>query len=276
MLRTTKDLEQNAILATDGTIGEVKDLYFDDHTWVLRYLVVETGHWLSSRKVLISPVSIARPHGTNRTLSCTLSKKKVRDSPTIDTDKPVSRQHEASFLDYYGYPYYWNGLGYWGDGLYPAALLLDPIDASPSTQSKSATNERNLRKPSSRNHKDNPHLRSCNAVTGYHIEASDGELGHVQGMIFDDETWALRYLVVETSNWWIGHRVLVAPQWIERISWGERTVKIKMTRQSLKDAPTIDSVSLPDRALETTLYDRHGLPGYWLDESEPEIIAPVV
>ena len=124
MLRNVKDLEGCAIRATDGTIGHVTDLYFDDLTWAVRYLVVETGHWLASRKVLISPIAVGQPDWESRVLPVSITRSQVQLSPDIDTDKPVSRQHEMLYLGYYGYPYYWAGDGLWGQGSYPGVMML--------------------------------------------------------------------------------------------------------------------------------------------------------
>ena len=113
MLRTMKDFEDYAIHATDGVIGHVKDFYFDDEAWVILYFVVETGGWLSSRKVLISPIAISHPDWTDKVLPVSITKEQVKNSPDIDTDKPVSRQHEMRYLGYYDYSYYWGGVGLW-------------------------------------------------------------------------------------------------------------------------------------------------------------------
>ncbi len=120
-LRTVKDLRGYAIRATDGVIGKVDDLYFDDEDWAIRYLVVDTGGWLSGRKVLISPIAIGQPDWLDGVLPVALTKAKVEHAPDIDTRKPVSRQHEAVYLGYYGYPFYWGGAGMWGMGGYRAA-----------------------------------------------------------------------------------------------------------------------------------------------------------
>ena len=111
MLRTINDLEDYAIRATDGDIGHVKDVYFDDETWVVRYLVVDTGTWLSSRKVLLSPIAIGQPNWTDKVLPASITKDQVENSPDINTKKPVSRQQEIRLLEYYGYPYYWGNCG---------------------------------------------------------------------------------------------------------------------------------------------------------------------
>lgn len=263
MLRNTKALENYAISATDGQIGHVKDFYFDDDAWVIRYFVVDAGSWLSSRKVLISPISVQHPNWQEQTLPVSITKEQVRNSPNIDTDKPVSRQHEEQYLGYYGYPYYWGGGGMWGDGLYPYAMVPGYAGFGVDWAQREREERAYLRAEQARHRNDDPHLRSCKAVTGYHIHATDGEIGHVAGYLVDDETWALRYIVVDTSNWWVGHRVLVAPEWITGVHWTDETVSVNLTRESLKNAPPYDPEKTWSRQLDMSLYRHHGRTGYW-------------
>ncbi|OYV01946.1 MAG: photosystem reaction center subunit H [Burkholderiales bacterium PBB5] len=241
MLRNLNDFKNCPIAATDGEIGQVKDFYVEDDAWVVRYLVVETGTWLTSRKVLISPISVHHPDGLAQTLSVSITQQQVKDSPDFDTDKPVSRQNEEQYLGYYGYPFYWGGGGLWGDGLYPSALMPGYAPGVGMDRADRVTRERQLeaylRDERARHRNDDPHLRSCNAVTGYHIHATDGEIGHVSGFLVDDETWAIRYLVVDTSNWWVGHKVLIAPPWIEGVHWSDQTVSVSLSRASIQNAP---------------------------------------
>ena len=174
MLRSAKDIEDCTIGATDGAIGKVEDCYFDDEAWVIRYLVVDTGEWLSSRKVLISPIAIGQPDWSEKTLPVSISKACVKDSPSIDTDKPVSRQYERSYLAYYGYPYYWGGYGPLGGDAY-AGSIYPGSDAGyehMQTENAGADAEADRRKHPD----DDPHLRSANAVTRYHIHAADGDI----------------------------------------------------------------------------------------------------
>jgi hypothetical protein len=243
MIRQTKDLQDLAIGATDGTIGEVKDFYFDDEAWVIRYLVVDAGSWLSSRKVLISPIAADKPDWDAKLLPISLTREQVKNSPDIDTDMPITRQHETDYLDYYSYPYYWGGMGLWGRGGSPN-MLLPGYDGFGSATAARAEADGAQARTEARQRDQDPHLRSCNAVVGYHIEATDGEIGHVKGLLVDDETWAIRYLVVSTSNWWLGHDVLVAPQWIKRVSWEEQTVVVDMDRGALQQAPSYDASNL--------------------------------
>ncbi|MGD0661372.1 MAG: PRC-barrel domain-containing protein, partial [Syntrophorhabdales bacterium] len=170
---SVKDLKGYAIGATDGDIGKADDFYFDDDFWTIRYLVAETGSWLFNRKVLISPFALGEVDVSRERLNVTLTKKQVEKSPDIDTDKPVSRQHEMLYLDYYGYPYYWGGDYLWGYMAYPRLSKADLRRDEKAQAKREAAYD--------------SHLRSANKVTGYHIEATDGGIGHVEDFIIDGE-----------------------------------------------------------------------------------------
>jgi PRC-barrel domain len=256
MLRNAKDLHGFTIRATDGDIGTVDQLYFDDETWAIRYLTVETGGWLGGRQVLISPISVLHTHWQAGRLNVALTKKQVENSPDINTHQPVSRQHEALYNRYYGYPYYWGGPYLWGAAPYPADVViptpasndpaLDGIESQPADS----------------------HLRSTEAVAGYSIEAVDGEIGHVDGFVVDDEAWAIRYIEVATRNWWPGKKVLVAPAWIERVSWADSKVYAGLTREAIQNGPEYVESAPITREYENLLYVHYGRPPYWLHEAE--------
>jgi len=277
MLREVKDMVGFTIAATDGDIGHVRDFYFDDEAWVIRYLIVETGTWLPNRKVLVSPMALRHPNREANSFPARLIREQVRNSPSIDTDRPVSRQHELQFYSYYGYPYYWGSGGSWGAGYYPGAMLTGAGygGGSGSEYLAAQMEKERLAREVDQREDDDPHLRSCKEVTGYHIEAVDGEIGHVQGLLIDEDSWAIRYLIVNTSNWWLGHQVLVAPEWITDVSWLDRKVMIDLTRQAIQDAPPYDPALLPDRPQETLVYEHYGRDGYWhretLTSSAPRI-----
>ena len=274
MLRSLTDVEKCVIAATDGEIGRAKDFYFDDESWVVRFLVVEAGSWLDSRMVLISPIAMGTPDWSEKKLPVSLTREQVRKSPNIDTQKPVSRQMEADYLGYYGYPSYWGGSGLWWGGIYPNTGYGyggEGVRWMPrqSRRDMASAYERMER---IRHQNDDVHLRSCKAVIGYHIHASDGEIGHVQGMLFDQDTWAIRFLVVNTSNWWVGHSVLVAPEWIEEISWADASVTIGLSREAIKGAPAYDAKLHFDRSAEKGLFAHYGRKGFWSDApSRPNI-----
>ncbi len=263
MLRNTKDLNHCSIGATDGEVGHVKDFYFDDDAWVIRYLVVDTGSWLSGKKVLISPMSVVRPNWPERTLAVSISKEQIRNSPDIDTQKPVSRQNETAFLGYYSYPNYWGGMGMWGGGMYPYTTAPGDGGFRVDRDAREKQVEEQLKIERSLHRNDDPHLRSSQEVVGYHTHADDGEIGHVEDLLVDVETWAIRYMVVNTSNWWVGQKVLVSPEWITDVDWSHRTVSLDLTRASVKGAPPYDSTEELNRQLESGLYDHYGRSGYW-------------
>ena len=270
MLRSVSDLETFRIGASDGMVGSVKDFYFDDEAWAIRYVVVDTGGWLVGREVLISPISIGTPDWDGQILPVTITREQVKHSPMIDTDKPVSRQHETGYLGYYGYPYYWGGSGLWGAGAYPGALLGEaafPSDVA-YTKAQAAADRTSLAKDESRHAHDDPHLRSCNAVKGYHFHAADGDIGHVQGFLIDERTWAIHYLILNTSNWWLGHQVLVAREWIDDVSWEYSKVTTSLIRDQIKHAPPYDPDGQLSRADEELIYRHYGRRGYWLDDEE--------
>lgn len=261
MLRNLKDLADYTISATDGAIGHVKDFYFEDDIWVVRYLVVDTGTWLSSRKVLITPIAVHHSDWEARTLGVSITKEQVRDSPDFDSDKPVSRQNEAQYLSYYGYPTYWGSGGLWGAGLYPYAMVPGFPGYGIDQVEREQELEAYLRDERARHRNDNPNLRSCNAVTGYNIHATDGDIGHVSGFLVDDQTWAIRYLVIDTSNWWGGHKVLIAPPWIKGVEWSDQTVTVELSRESLKNAPPYDPAADWSHEQEVALGRHYGRGG---------------
>jgi hypothetical protein len=257
MLRSMKELEGYAIRAIDGAIGHVQDFYFDDESWVIRYFVVDTGSWLSGRKVLISPIAIGHPNWSERALSVSLTKAQVEDSPDIDTQLPVSRQHEIHYVRHYDYPYYWGGTGLGGGVDDPGMMLMTGNDGFvPTPHAPTVAHDAYAGVEAARHQNDDPHLRSCKAIIGYHIEANDGGIGHVQGILVDEDSWAIRHLVVDTSNWWLGHQVLIAPQSIQNVSWREETVSVNLTRHAVKESLPYDAEAL-DRALETNVAERY-------------------
>lgn len=263
MIRSVKHLKKFDIFATDGRIGAVDDLYFDDERWAIRYLVVDTGTWLPGRRVLISPLSVTRTEWGEQRLLLSISRRQVHDSPGLDAHQPVSRRQEREYFDYYGYPYYWGQAGLWG--AHPLPMLPSPEQLA-SQRAKAADAERAAAE------RGDEHLRSAAEITGYVIHATDGDLGHVDDLLFDDISWAMRYFVVDTSNWWFGQRVLVAPEWISVISWAQRAVSVDLDRQLLKSAPRYDRAEHVDRQWEAAYYDHLLRPGYWLTEDDARAI----
>ena len=277
MLRSMKDLDGMAVEATDGAIGHVKDFYFDDSAWVVRYLVVETGSWLSSRKVLISPISLGHPDWARKMLPVSITKKQVQNSPEIDTEKPVSRRHETEYLGYYGYPLYWGGGGLWGSGHYPNLILPGYAGFGSTDAARSEEERAYARSEASRERDrgdDDRHLRSCHAVMGHHVHATDGDIGHVQDFLIDDETWAIRYVVVNTSNWWLGHEVNIGREWIKHVRWSDASITVGRTRAAVKDALLDEPSGELDRAQHQALYSQDPRPDYRTEVPKRETEIP--
>jgi sporulation protein YlmC with PRC-barrel domain len=250
MLNKAKTLKGYKLVSRDGEIGAVKEFYFDDHHWTIRYLVADTGNWLLGRQVLISPYALVAMNKEEQHITVDLTKKQIEDSPSLNSDKPVSRQFEETYYGYYGWPMYWGGPYMWGS--YPY-IVRDREKWRESNQGGKAWDH---------------HLRSTDEVSGYHIQAADGEIGHVEDFIIDDETWAIRYLIIDTRNWWPGKMVLISPKWIERVKWIESKVFVNLPRVTIKQSPEYTEESLITRDYETRLHRHYNRQGYWVDEPE--------
>jgi uncharacterized protein YrrD len=243
MLYRVKGLFRFAMGATDGDIGEVTDVYFDDERWILRYMVVATGRWLLGRKVLISPMSVRGIAWDDGVIDLTISRQQVRESPGIDTDKPVSRQHEIAFYNHYGYPNYWEGSNPWGLGTYPLPWVGASPDAGLSSP-RSAADLARRRRFDCEHPAGDCHLRSSNQVIGHEVMATDGPVGTIADFVFDDGDWAIRHAVVATRKWLQGRQVLLPPASIVGVSWPEHEVYVNVTREAV-EAGFEDDPGLP-------------------------------
>jgi hypothetical protein len=247
MLIKAKSLKDYKLHSRDGEMGTVEQFYFDDTHWTIRYLVANTGNWLTGREVLISPYGLGDIDTEKKDIAVNLTKKQIEGSPSLETDQPVSRQFEEDYYGYYGWPLYWGGPYMWG--AYPYV-------------------ERDLKTIRKDNEGGKPwdvHLRSTRIVSAYDIQAVDGELGHVGDFVIDDQTWAIRYLIIDTRNWWPGKKVLVSPKWIKRVSWEESKVFVDLSRETIKKSPEYAEESLLNRDYETSLHRHYDRKGYWID-----------
>lgn len=220
MLRSARSMQGYTLEAINGDIGKVSEFLFDDQSWTLRYLAVNPGSWLTERRVLIAPAAIGQPSGETQRLSVALTREQVEKSPTIDTDRPVSQQKVAALHAYSVWPNDW-------DMTTPLGSVLIPVP-----QPAMAVDELGKQ--------DDPHLRSTQAIIGYYIQARDGDIGHVEDFIIDDDAWAIRYIVVDTRNWWPGKKVLISPWWIIEVIWGTSRVRVKMDCETIKNSPPFD------------------------------------
>lgn len=241
-LRRIRELTELTILATDGELGSVQELYFDDRTWVVRYLVLKAGGWLFGREVLLAPEAVRGIDDATRTMKIALTKEQIKHAPPIETAKPLSREYEEAYFRHFQWAPYWEpGPTTWGSSVtYPGTppMLIDttlPADAPK-----------------------NPHLRSSKEVMGYDIQAKNGTVGHVEDLVVDDEAWIVRYVEVDTKNWLPGKKVLLQTMRIDHISWAERSVGVMLTEQAIESAPAYDPSRLITPAYEVQLFKHYG------------------
>lgn len=261
MLRSLNSYRNQTLDARDGTIGKVHDFLFEDDSWAIRYAVADTRRWLPGRKVLIAAEALGQPDPVADNLPVDLSREQIQSSPDIDTDQPVSRQHQLTLHRHYGWPFYWSQPTPMGGPLmaHPDAAAIptriSPPDAASANDAPKISGD--------------PHLRSLREVQGYHIQAKDDRVGHVDDLLFSDEDWIVRYLVVDTRNWLPGKKVLLPPDWrVERISWSDRTVIVDLDREAIRGAPEFEPELPVSRDYEQRLYDHYGRPGYWQPGAE--------
>ena len=217
MLQSLQQRFGEKLRGLDGEIGHVRDFYFDDKSWNLRYLVADTGHWLAGRLVLISPHAFGHLYPEGKVLLVNLTRQQIEDSPSIDRHKPVSRQHEEEYHHYFGYDYYAEAMPLWGLPGYPVI-----VPAQPATRDKQSA--------------DDPHLRSAKELTGYSVEADDGPVGKIIDFLIDGRTWMIREVVVECGPSFAGHKVVVRTEKIGQINYKLRTVHVDSTKQAFATA----------------------------------------
>lgn len=249
MLRSSNGIKGYALEAIDGEIGKTKDFLFDDQCWAVRYLVADTASWLIGRKVLISPISLGHANDRKKSIGVRLSKEQIKDSPPLDSDKPVSRQYEEQFLRFFGWPVYWQGAYAWGPSSYPGDLYQDPEKADTDEAVNESENDK--------------HLRSINEVRKYHIKATDGEIGHVDDFVVDDDDWIIRYLIVDTHNLLPSRKVLINTAWTKGINYDDSTISAELTREEVKNSPEFRPSKPIDRDYEILIHNYYGRRFYW-------------
>jgi uncharacterized protein YrrD len=250
MVHSLNEVLGLSIAATDGELGTIDDVYFDDAQWTVRYLVVDTGGWITGRNVLIPLHALAGADWPAEKIRVNLTKQQVNDSPGINTAKPVSRQHETDLYNHYGYPYYWSGPYMWGEAVFPTVFEKQPLE-DPERQRR---RERMERKGA------DPHLRSFNEVTGYKIQATDDTVGHVEDFLFDDKDWSIQLIAVDTRNWLPGKAVLISPERIRDVSWADKKVMVDISREEVENSPEYDPANPPPLGPKYDLYRRFGMP----------------
>lgn len=227
MLHLAHKVKGTTVRARDGEVGTLDDFIFEQSRWAVRYLVVDTGSWLDGRKVLLSPMAV-EGHWDRSGIVLSVPKARVEQSPDLQL-AGLARQHETALLQYYGQPVYWGGANIWGMFDTPSALL-------------SAREEPMLGRADAAGSGIAERLRSTEEIKGYHIEASDGEIGHVDDFLIGEESWRIRYLVVDTSNWIGGKSVLVGTDVVETVDREGGLLRVSDSREDVRSSPTYESI----------------------------------
>jgi hypothetical protein len=211
MFRSLEDLMGASMIAMDGEIGRICNFLFDDQSWKIRYCVVDVGHWLTRREVVISVSAIDQPDWKTKTLRARLTKEQLRNGPDVDSKKPVSRQQEIAMREYFGWPAYWDTVV---DKVFPPSLIPAGREFPVHTE------------------EDN-HLRSWEDVIGYEVWASDGVVGCLESFVVDEAVWHIGYLDVKTGDWLQSRSVLVPTSWVKSISWADHHVNLQGSRERI-------------------------------------------
>ena len=243
MKRRLDSLIGFTIGGTDGEIGKVKEFYFDDKSWTIRYIIVETGGWLFGRKVLLSPLAVIKTDLEEKVFRINLTMEQIKNSPDIDTEKPVSRQHERDLYAYYP----WGG-SYWGGGM---GIGMSAIAMKHTIQEE---NEASVGDSSD----NDPHLRSTDKVTGYNVAATDGEIGEVEDFMMNDSNWQIDFILVDTGNWFPGKKVLIAPKMVKEINWETATVFVNASEDQVKNSPEYQPDTELTEGYEANLQNYYG------------------
>jgi hypothetical protein len=259
MLWRASDIVGRRIAARDGEVGKLDDFLFEDECWIVRWMVVDTGGWLTGRQVLLPPSCLdARVEGEGA-FRVALSREEVERSPDLADDAPVTRHDELRIYDHYGWEPYWH-LGAWGG--YPGPYGIGAATQIPERRPDDMPPEI-AHELAARTEESDPHLHSIEDTLGYHIAATDGAIGHVKDFVLDGAEWAIRYAIVDTGNWLPGRKVLIAPEWLSEIDWPDRRLHCRLTRRDIEQSPLYDPEKPLERTFEDRLHRHYGEEGYW-------------
>jgi uncharacterized protein YrrD len=254
MLISAQEIQGYAIHARDGDLGTVRTFYFDDQDWCIHSMVVDTGTWFSGRHVLIPADALGQADRQRQRLSVELTQEEVQNSPEVPKHKAPSAYDATAMQTYAGHNVYWSTDPFVLQSVAarPASM---PIPAAPLVGETPP-------RPADMQGRGGV-LRSTREVIGYYIQATDGQIGHVEDFVIDTAAWQIRYMVVDTRNWWPGKKVLVSPGWIDQVRWDTEQVTVDLSRQQIKNSPEFDASVPLDREYEARLFAHYQRPAYW-------------
>jgi hypothetical protein len=244
MLWNTATMKGYAVSASDGYLGAVSDLLFDDASWEMRWLVVSTRDWFPSHQVLLPVSALGYPDPGRQQFIVTLTRQQIQDSPRADWDPPVSRQTEVGRQNLDGHDLCWANSCADTGTITAQCLLLNHAVAGPSA----GRGVEPLPKPN------DPHLRSIEDIIGHRVHAVDGLIGHVDDFLIEDRDWRIRYIKVDTRNWGPDCRVLLSPRLIRKLDWQTRLVHLDVDRQTIEHGPQGNAAATIDGANDETSF----------------------
>jgi hypothetical protein len=250
MLKSLNELKGYTLQAEDGEIGSCNDFLIEDRTWTVRYMVADTRKWLPGRRVLVSPISLGSPDWQSGRFPVRLTKEQIKEAPELDEHAPATREYEIWFYKHYGWPYYWSGSGLWASGVHPRDIYLSPMENEGQRSDLQAEG------PDIKN----PHLHAASEILGYDILASDGEIGHVEDFILEEDEWKVRAAVAATRNWLPGKHVLVPVSRLKQVDWPNEKLEVVMTREEIKEGPEYNPGAPINVEIEARVYDFEGRP----------------
>jgi hypothetical protein len=221
MLLNVHTLCQYTILAKGGDIGNIDDFLFDEDTWKIRYLITDTSNGPSRRKVLLPAIALDQTNQVSRKIPIHLTKEQVNNCPSIDTNALMSRQIQSRLNEVYPVFMYWAMSGY----------VSTSLPLAPVSNQQSQSEEHNIA------------FRSVEDIGHCFIQAVDGDLGAIEEIVVDDESWSIRYIVANPTKWLLGRKFWVLPTWIETIDWEAQQVFLKISKEQLKNSPDYSSLA---------------------------------
>ncbi len=242
MLRTARTLKNYKLECIDGELGKAKEFHFDTQCWIVRYLIAETGSWLAGRKILISPHAMDSIRREDQHIFIDLNKNQIKDAPLLYNNHPISREFEEENCRYYDWPIYWHSQSF--------------------GEQQPRLRNRNYDQWNECKHDNivcDIRLRSTLEINDFHIQTLDNDIGHIEDFIIDDAAWVIRYLIVSIRSGWPEYRVLIPPQWINRISDTEGKVFVSFNRESFDQMQEYTEESLLNLNYETELCSNYNL-----------------
>jgi hypothetical protein len=224
MLWNVSVIKGYAVAGSNGPLGTASDFLFDDASWKMRWLIVDTGDRCSDRQALVPASVLDRPDPALRCFSVNLTVQEAKNCQSPDQDLPVSRQGGRDLHAYYGWEPYLAGSCF--EGAIAAKFVPRPYCAEMRLRDReTATPPKKF---------GDPHLRSVEEIIGYHVHATDGEIGHVEDFLAEESGWDIRSVKVSTKSWISRTSVLVSPVSVTMIDWIERLVFLDIDRQKVK------------------------------------------